>query len=354
MPAIPALLRSLVSSSRTGQPVWVPAPRAVVEPAAAGIPEHDLLMPAAFEPLAAPPVFICGCARSGTTWTYDIFERHPEVHGICESWILNQTHGVTSILTQDYWDVKAQRYWETRVDVPFGAIQLLPYKEVIRDLRELVAGWLVRGMAEHQRYLVAKEPIDVRATSVLFPEARFVHVIRDGRSVALSMKRASETWDPSMGVGLPMSVRAEAWRRQVENVRAHRDALGDRYLEMRYETIRADPVAAIRTLFDFSGIECDADLAVSIGQAVDLSSYGESVRRSGFRGGGQARQWAREFSLRDALGFQRAAGDLLTELGYEPDSSWRWATLPARDGALSRLRRTVRASDQGTPAAAER
>lgn len=306
-------------------------------------------MPAAFAELAAPPLFICGAARSGTTWTYDMFERHPEVHGVCESWILNQTHGVTSILAQPYWDVNAKRYWEARVDVPFGAIQLLRYQEVVRDLGDLVAGWLVRGMDDRHRYLVAKEPIDIRATSILFPEARFVHVVRDGRSVALSMKRASETWDPTMGVGLPMSVRAEVWRRQVENVRSHRDALTDHYLEVAYETMRADPVAAIRTLFDFSGIEYDRDLAVSIGRSTDLSSYGDAARRSGFRGGGEGRPWAREFSVRDALGFQRAAGGLLMELGYEPNRTWLWAPLLAR----SRSRRLGRASKQAAPATIE-
>ena len=205
-------------------------------------------------------------------------------------------------------------------------------------------------MDEGQRYLVAKEPIDVRATSILFPEARFVHVVRDGRSVALSMRRASETWDPTMGVGLPMSVRADAWRRQVENIRAHRDALPDRYLEVRYETMRADPVAAIRTLFDFSGIEYDQDLALSISRSTDLSSYGETARRSGFRGGGEGRSWASEFSVRDAVGFHRAAGSLLLELGYEADRTWLRAPLSATGRALLRSHKRARGLEQAAPA----
>ena len=333
---MPRTLTSLATWSRTRQPVWVPAPRSVIEPVAAGVSENDLEMPAAFANLAAPPVFISGSARSGTTWTYDMFARHPDVHGVCESWILSQTHGITSVLTQTYWDQDAKRYWEAQLDVPVGAIQLLPYQEVIRDLRDLVAGWLVRGKEDRHRYLVAKEPIDIRATSILFPEARFVHVIRDGRNVALSMKRASETWDPTMGVGLPMSVRAEGWRRQVENVRAHRDALGGRYLEVRYEAMLADPVAAIRTLFEFSGIEHDEDLALSISRSTNLSSYDDKARTSGFRGGGQRGSWAHAFSIRDAVGFHRAAGSLLIELGYEPDRRWLRAPLSAWGRALLR------------------
>ncbi len=238
------------------------------------------------------------------------------------------------------------------MDVPFGAIQLLPYEEVVRGLRDLVAGWLVRGMNDRHRYLVAKEPLDVVATSILFPEARVVHVVRDGRSVALSMKRASETWDPPMGVGLPMSVRAKAWRFQVENIRSHRDGLTDRYLEVRYETMRADPVAAVHTLFDFTGIEYEQDLALAISRSTDLSSYGGAARRSGFRGMGETRPWAREFSVRDAVGFHRTAGNLLVELGYEPDRRWLWAQLSATARSLLRQRRT-RPSEQVAHASIE-
>src|SRR4051794_6348883 len=277
--------------------MWVPAPLGIVRPTAAGVDPDVLTMPRAFDRLAAPPVFVCGSARSGTTWTFDLFDRHPEVHAICESWILSQTHGVTSVLAQPYWSVSTREAWRQRVDAPFGAIQTVPYEEVVQELGALAAGWFVRSMRPEHRFLAAKAPIDVRAAAVLFPEARFIHVIRDGRDVALSMRRASETWDPSMGVGLPMEFRAEAWRRQVENVRVHRDSLGDRYLEIRYESMRADPETALRTLFDFAEIPHGDDLLQMIRDATDLSSYGDTPRESGFRGG-QRGGWRDEFTRR--------------------------------------------------------
>ena len=299
--------------------MWVPAPLRVVEPAAAGVDPSELSSPAAFERLAAPPVFICGSARSGTTWTVDLFERHPEVRAVCESWILCQTHGVTSILAQEYWDVRARQAWAERVDVPFGAVQLVPYADVIRDVGDLVARWLVHDMPPEQRFLVAKEPLDVQAAAILFPEARFVHVIRDGRDVALSMRRASETWDPTMGVRLPMELRAEAWRRQVESIRVHRDRLGDRYFEIRYEDMRSDPVAALRALFDFSEIPYDESLLEDIRTTTELWSYGETSRKSGFRGGASKRGWQSSFTRRETRSFDRVAGHLLEELGYHRD-----------------------------------
>ena len=303
--------------------MWVPAPEDVVGPAAAGADPAALAMPAAFERFAAPPVFICGCARSGTTWTFDLFDRHPQVKAICESWVLSQTRGVTAVLAQPYWDTDVHAGWAERVDMPFGTVQLLPYEQMVRDLGELVARWLAGTAGEEHRFLAAKEPIDVKATAILFPEARFIHVLRDGRNVALSMRRASESWDPTMGVGLPMEFRAEAWRRQVENIRAHRELLGERYLEVRYEDMQADPIAAMRTLFDFSQVPYDDALLAQIRGATDLEqSYDQAVHESGFRGGGRSGGWREAFSAREAAAFDRAAGELLVELGYEPDDGW--------------------------------
>ncbi len=302
--------------------MWDPAPEPTVEPAAAGLDPRTLKMPRALDRFDAPPTFICGCARSGTTWTLELFERHPHVRAICESWIFSQTRGVTSLLAQPYWSASEQEGWGKRVDAPFGAVQMLRYQEMVNDLGALVAGWLARSASQEHRFLVVKEPLDVLATAILLPDARFVHVVRDGRDVALSMRRAAETWDPTMGVGLPIEFRAEAWRRQVRRVRAHREFLGDRYLEIRYEQLRADPVAGMRTLFSFAGIPYDDALLDRISGDTELSSYGELAHRSGFRGGARNRTWRDELSARDAVRFSRAAGEMLVELGYEDGRRW--------------------------------
>lgn len=302
--------------------MWVHAPQKAVDPGAAGVDPDTLTMPDALARFAGPPVFICGCARSGTTWTFDIFDRHPEVCGVCESWLLSQDLGVAGVLSQPYWDTAEREGWRERLHVPIGAVEFVPYADMVRDLGALVAKWLVGAASEEHRFLVAKEPADVRATAILFPEARFIHVIRDGRDVALSMRRAADTWNPAFGAGLSMEFHAEAWRRQVENIRAHRDYLGARYLEVRYEDMQADPVEAIRTLYDFAQVPYDDALLNGIRGQTEISSYAEGARRSGFRGGGGNRTWRDVFSASDAFRFSRAAGDLLVELGYEEGRRW--------------------------------
>jgi hypothetical protein len=308
--------------------MWTPAPQPPVGPEEAGVDRRRLTMPDALSRLDAPPVFITGCARSGTNWALDVFAQHPDVCAIVETWLLTQTHGVVGVFTQREWNSEVSQGAVDRVGMRHAAVQLLPYEQMVSDLGELVGGWLMRSVRDDQRFLVAKEPLDVHATTVLFPEARFVHVIRDGRDVALSMRDASESWDASMGVGLPMSWRAEAWRRQVEVARQHRDVLGDRYLEIRFEDLKRDVGAAARTLFEFAGIPYDDTVLDRVRGRTKLSNYDESVRRSGFRGRGQAGDWRSRMTLREGIGFRRAAGALLLELGYERDSRWLRELLP--------------------------
>jgi hypothetical protein len=312
--------------------MWVASPLPAVGPEEAGVDPGVLTMPEAFAGLGAPPVFVTGAARSGTNWTLDLFAQHSEVCAIVETWLLTQTHGLTSVLAQREWNPSVSQGAVDRVGIRHATVQLLPYEEMVRDLGDLVAGWLMRPVREEQRFLVAKEPLDLRSAAILFPEARFVHVIRDGRDVALSMRRASESWDASMGVGLPMSFRAEAWRRQVESVRAHRDVLGERYLEIRFEDLKRDVAAAARTLFDFARIPYDDSVLDRVRQHTRLSSYDPTVRRSGFRGGGGAAAgWRDRMTPREVVGFNRAAGHLLVELGYERRGNWWRDFLPGRN-----------------------
>jgi hypothetical protein len=303
--------------------MWTAAPSPPVGPEEAGVDRGALTMPKALARLDAPPVFVTGCARSGTNWTLDVFAQQPEVCAVVETWLLTQTHGVVGVFTQREWNPHVSQGAVDRVGIRHAAVQLLPYEEMVRELGELVGRWLMRPVRKDQRFLVAKEPMDVHAATILFPEARFVHVVRDGRDVALSMRRAAQSWDASMGPNVSMSVRAEAWKRQTELARQHRDVLGDRYLEIRYEDLRRDVTAAARVLFDFARIPYDDVVLDRVREATALTSYDPAVKKSGFRGGGrEGSGWRDRMTFAEAARFDRIAGELLVELGYERDRKW--------------------------------
>jgi hypothetical protein len=309
------------------------APNPAIGPDAAGIGASRRTMPEAFARLDAPPVFITGHARSGTSWTLDLFDRHPDVCAIFETWLLTQTHGITSVLTQAQWQPVFHEGQLEQLGVTPGVVQLLPYEEMTRELGELAASWLMRAMRPEQRFLVEKSPLDVVAVDALFPEAKFVHVIRDGRAVALSMQSASESWDPGMRRAEPIAERARRWRGEVEELRSFAPRLGeDRYLELRFEDLKADFKTHVRRLFDFAGVPSDDEILELVSRETQLSSYGDRSQASGFRGGGRAGGWRERFGALDALAFDRAAGDLLVELGYASDRRW-WREVVRRRGS---------------------
>lgn len=303
------------------KPEGVHAPS--IRPDQTGMAAGRLSMPKAFEPLAAPPLFIAGVARSGTTWVLDLFERHPEVCAVMETWLFTQTHGVTGVFTQPQWVPEFYELQRDKTGLEHAAVQLLPYEDMAAELGELLAGWLMRAVRPGRRYLVEKGPMDIDAVAAMFPEARFIHVLRDGRDVALSLDVASQSWAPEMQK-TALSVRGAHWAVGVEAARESGRALGDRYLEVRYEDLRSDFDVAARGLFEFAGIPCDDALLAQIRSETRLDGYGSATRASRFRGKGRAGGWRERFSLRDARAFARSTGDLLVELGYAPNRRWWW------------------------------
>lgn len=123
--------------------------------------------------------------------------------------------------------------------------------------------------------------------SRLFPEARCIHLVRDGRDVAFSPFLAPKAafWrkiyfnDDQIGSwrGHAMSQRAyrahghvfnaARWVNSVTLGRAHGAMLGERYLEIRYEALVADPAAEFGRVADFLGL--DPPVGASFG---DISS----------------------------------------------------------------------------------
>lgn len=87
----------------------------------------------------------------------------------------------------------------------------------------------------------------------VFPQAKFVHIIRDGRDVARSFYRLG--WSPSTTAAL------RHWHRAVTIGRAFGQKLGPkRYLEVSFDALLADPERSLRNIVDFVGEEWSVEL----------------------------------------------------------------------------------------------
>lgn len=117
-----------------------------------------------------PPVFIIGAARSGTSLTLKLFKNQPSLTPLfepCEFWDKAFSRG------------EDDTYQERLNGLGFQALRYLYYREI----------------SPENPYLVVKDPRDsIRIDSLnhLFPNAKFIHLIRDGRDVISSIIKTSE------------------------------------------------------------------------------------------------------------------------------------------------------------------
>ena len=140
-----------------------------------------------------------------------------------------------------------------------------------------------------------------------FPEARFVHVVRDGRDVALSLLEVP--WGPDT-----IEEAALHWRRRVLEGRAA-GLPGNRYREVRYEALVADPERELRTLSAWLEFEYDASMLAYPDRALTVP-HPEHHRRLGLAPTPGLRDWRRDMDSEDAARFEAVAGDALVQLNY--------------------------------------
>jgi hypothetical protein len=155
----------------------------------------------------------------------------------------------------------------------------------------------------------------------LWPQARFVHLIRDGRDVALSLMSWPSVLNKKPGTfptwkDDPVSTAALWWELNVRRGREAGRLLGaELYREFRYESLLAQPEQICAELCEFLGLAYEEAML----------HYHEASRRADpGPEAGHARQpitpglrnWKTQMSAEDVERFEAAAGALLDELGY--------------------------------------
>jgi hypothetical protein len=179
------------------------------------------------------------------------------------------------------------------------------------------------GRRRGKRFVGEKVPGYVRrmpSLHGLFPSARFIHIIRDGRDVALSMLDwiTPDSWLGRLPLWHqePVAVCALNWRREVSGgVRGRAKVGADRCLEVRYENLVAAPEPVMRSVAGFLGLPFDmAMLEFHQGRTRHDPSLWSKDRWLPPTAG--LRDWRGELSPRNQQLFEVLAGDVLTSLGY--------------------------------------
>lgn len=278
--------------------------------------------PALLEP---PFPFVVGCRRSGTTLVRAILASHSEVAVAPESRFLtalmpdvSQRFDAVRMLDSLYEHDSFAR-WQLRrplVERSFRDDPCTTYTDAIRRLYALWAGR--QGKVRH----ADKTPdhvLRIPMLVALFPEARVVHVVRDGRDVAASL----------LELGWVEGIERAAlhWRHRVLQGRQAAGLLPSvRYHELRYEDLVERPEPTVRAL-------CAAmDLSFEPAMLRYEKAAAEALRTEPFphhnrfvtrplRPG--LRDWRRDLPTMALYRFEALAGDALAELGYEVRSHTR-------------------------------
>lgn len=151
----------------------------------------------------------------------------------------------------------------------------------------------------------------------LFPDAQYVHLIRDGRDAALSfLEMPAGTFTRTWAHPRTTSEFACHWRREVRDARALGQRVGaGRYHEVRYEDLVDTPSRVVESICNFANLPFEPAMVEYAG-LVDVSNKPHQQRLLQAPTAG-VRSWRQDMSPADARAFERIAGDLLAQRGYE-------------------------------------
>jgi hypothetical protein len=282
-----------------------------------------------------PFVFFFGANGSGTTLHRAIFDSHPDLAIPGESRFVAKLAAryresefepdrfVRDLEKDDRfvnWGLERAEIETALADSPAG-----DYPAAVRQLYALYAQ--KRGKSRygdktqsniHHLPLLAE----------LFPEARFVHAVRDGRDVALAHTD-----------GTKIEQVALSWKRRVNAGREASQDLGpDRYIESRFEEVIDDTEGSVRRICDFIELPYDPVMLTYYERAGDIVSTTavpdrhKDIYLPPTKG---LRDWRRELSDDQVARFEALAGQLLSDLGYE--RKFEKVPMSARAAALRQV-----------------
>lgn len=269
--------------------------------------------------MSTVPLFALGVRRSGTTLLRLILDRSA---GIA---IPDESHFIPQLAHRHRAPVDRDRFLED-----LRRLRTLPRWNLSpNEVEPLVSPGMATGeaigaifaayAAKHGKPRWGdKTPAYMRHLPLLerlFPGAIFVHLIRDGRDVALSLlslgegvvARTGANPESAAGAGLQ-------WSTEIRDARALGRRVGPaRYLEIRYEELVAEPATVVEAVCTFAGLPFEpAMLEPSEAEIAKRPHHRRLVEPPSKR-----RDWSTEMSGADVRSFEAIAGPLLAELGYE-------------------------------------
>jgi hypothetical protein len=301
--------------------------------------------------------FIFGHARSGTTLLTRLVRLHPQVHCNYQAHFFTRPPLLEALVADEevgLWLSRRSNRWNRGGDL--SPLVLRAVSDFIMERDARLAGKGGPGCMvgdKSPNSLLNGEA--VRLLTKVYPDARLVFIVRDGRDAVVSHRfqafidrpqhlasqdlriRQDFIHDPqpffsgqrSLFTERGLRQAASGWARNVvETHLAARQLLGERYYALRYEDLLASPWEEMNRLWAFLGVDTSLPglkdaLEAELEQNPDAEWQNQKASDiAGSLTKGRRGTWRDLFTLTDCQIFKEAAGQALIAWGYERDLNW--------------------------------
>lgn len=268
------------------------------------------------------PIFILGNPRSGTSLLGRMLNSHPGIAVPYEAHVYNvfwRWHKRYEPLTDparrrrlamDMLSMRARRYWSKPPGVE-AVLERIERPSFHGVFEAMLNAWAAGQNKPRWGEKTPQNGPYWRVINEGFPDARFIHLVRDGRDCALSWIAAN--FGPKLTY--PAAVK---WARYVDDMQAMRDELGPhRVYELRYADLINDTESSLHAICDF--LDEPFDPAMLEYHRADDTYMTERRNNRNLKQPvitDNAAKWKTRMSTRNQRIFEAVAGEQLRRYGY--------------------------------------
>jgi hypothetical protein len=277
------------------------------------------------------PIFIVGCARSGTTLLRDLLRSHPNLT------FPNESHFIPAFY-RGYGDPRDAREarrlaarilkhrWVARWGLRLEADSFADCRSFREVLCRLYEAWARQENKPRWGDKTPQYVTEIPLLMKLFPGARIIHIYRDGRDVALS-------WIPTRTDPQNIYTAAKRWKSWVSAGRRAGAALPHgTYLEVCFEQLLREPRETMQRVCEFVGEPFDE--RVLRPSRLERPGPPRRIARQQPRAAEivstNCGKWKTGMAARDRVVFESVARGLLEALGYETEGRIRRISIAER------------------------
>ena len=268
------------------------------------------------------PVFVLGCSRSGTTLLYHmllssgnfaVYRMESQVFTLLEPRFRPLSKPRNKRRMLDVW-YKTRLYQRSGLDASEVEPRIMRECQNGGDFLLIVMEAMCRKQGvERWADTTPEHLLYMRRIKETIPGALIIHVIRDGRDVALSWEKLSQIrrlpWDRKR----PAMAAAIYWEWIVNKGRQTGRTLGGDYIEVRYEDLIRKPAEVLRHLEPF--VEHDLDYARIIQAGIGSVSAPNTAFKDDPRS--PIGRWMIDLSQEELAHLEAMVSVTLKQLGYE-------------------------------------